>query len=238
MRQEPVDPSQSTLGLLEHLLKQPFGFLKTLTDREAELKPLIVPLAVTSMLGLALFGLLLGAFSGGTLLWASPLKVVLGTAYSALICLPSLYVFSAMTGSTFSWRSVAYALLAMLAMLSVLLVAFAPVLWVFATSTESMGFYGTLGLIVWVIAFLMSGSLIKKLVKVEGAGTTGPLSLWLGVFLLVLLQTSTSIRPLLVDTGEWFTGEKKFFLQHWIDELAGEPVTSRTNTYEKGELEE
>ena len=44
-----------------------------------------------------------------------------------------------------------------------------------------------------------------------------PLRIWIGIFLLVTLQMSTSLRPLIGRSDSLFTSEKLFFLEHWGD---------------------
>ena len=55
--------------------------------------------------------------------------------------------------------------------------------------------------------------------------STGHLVVWCGVFLLVTLQMSTTLRPILgSQQGEKFVdfGEKKFFLAYWSEQLRNE----------------
>ncbi len=50
-------------------------------------------LAAATLGCLLLYGLVMGSFSGGVQWWAAPAKLVGGTLLSAVICLPSLYIF-------------------------------------------------------------------------------------------------------------------------------------------------
>ena len=46
-----------------------------------------------------IYGLVAGTFSGGPQLWIAPAKIAMGLMISALICLPSLYIFTCLSGS-------------------------------------------------------------------------------------------------------------------------------------------
>jgi len=45
--------------------------------------------------------------------------------------------------------------------------------------------------------------------------------LWAVVFLLVLAQLTTTLRPLVGPFEGWSLQERQFFLAHWIEELEG-----------------
>ena len=50
------------------------------------------------------YGVVTGTFSGGTQLWAAPIKIAGGLLISAAICLPSLYIFTCLSGSQGAFR--------------------------------------------------------------------------------------------------------------------------------------
>ena len=51
------------------------------------------------------------------------------------------------------------------ALLGLLLIAFAPILWIFTQSSNSLPFVGFLALVVWLLSFLLASSLLRKLTK-------------------------------------------------------------------------
>jgi hypothetical protein len=59
-----------------------------------------------------------------------------------------------------------------------------------------------------------------------GATQNAPLMIWISIFLLVTLQLSTSLRPILGRSDKLLTTEKKFFLQHWGD-MMGENLRAK-----------
>ena len=86
----------SPLSLLETLLKHPGRVLYEL--QRAERPSLAFWLLAFALLGMAIYGIVVGTFAGGTQLLIAPAKLVLGTLLSILICLPSLYIFTCLGG--------------------------------------------------------------------------------------------------------------------------------------------
>ena len=106
---------------------------------------------------------------------------------------------------------------------SLLLVGFAPVVWIFSQSTESVVFMGFLNLIIWVIAAWFGLSLVNRAAKALGATETGHLKVWMFIFILVTFQMMTSLRPIIGTSDQILTSEKKFFLEHWAETMNKAP---------------
>jgi hypothetical protein len=49
------------------------------------------------------------------------------------------------------------------------------------------------------------------------------LNVWVVIFLLVALQMTTALRPILGKSDSFFPTEKKFFIGHWGDCLKSKP---------------
>jgi hypothetical protein len=43
---------------------------------------------------------------------------------------------------------------------------------------------------------------------------------WVAVFVLVCLQMTTALRPIIGTSDHWLPKEKKFFIAHWIENLS------------------
>lgn len=166
-----------------------------------------------------MFGFVIGCFAKHEQLWAAPVKITAGLLFAGLICFPSLYIFSTLAGARVSISQLAACLAGALALAGLLLLGFAPAVWIFAESTDSFGFMGSLGIGAWVIAAVFALRFLKSVVFATGGTQKGPLAIWSGVFLLVTLQMTTSLRPLLGRSDEFLTQEKKFFLQHWGEQF-------------------
>ena len=174
---------------------------------------------LVAVIGAAAYGLVIGTFSGGDQIWRALVKTTIGLPLAALICLPSLYVFSGLAGARLRPVQVAAMAASLLAMMTLLLLGFAPVAWVFSVSTNGVPFMGTLHLVLWVAAagfgFRLLGAGLTHFGGRSGAAPTA----WALLFLLVSLQMTTAMRPLIGTADTWLPTEKRFFIGHWLSEL-------------------
>lgn len=206
---------------IEALLRHPKGLAEhPATDGRRALVGFLA-IAVGS---LWVYGLVLGTFAFHEQLWAAPLKILGGTFFAALICFPSLYIFAALGGAEISVNRLAALLGGMLALTGMLMLGFAPAVWIFTQATSSLGFMGFLALGAWLIAMMFGFRFLFAALRIHGAVQGGPLTIWAIIFLLVGLQLTTTLRPILGRADDVFTSEKKFFLEHWADTL-GETLT-------------
>ena len=221
--QEPPQEIEVTnlTSAIEALLRNPLNLLTALPQK----RQLILPLFLLALFSAGILGLVFGSYSAGTQLWAAPLKVGGGLLIASLISFPSLYVFSCLANSPLRLGGIAAAYLCFLALLGLLLIAFAPILWIFTQSSNSLPFVGFLALVVWLLSFLLASSLLRKLTR--RAQSSWQVHLWLLIFLTVTLQMSTALRPLLGTSQNLLPQEKKFFLTHWIENL--DPSTKRSS---------
>lgn len=204
--------------LFEALLKAPRSLLKHMqADRSA-----VLPLAFISLISLLLFGTLIGSFSGGWQILIAPGKIIAGLLVAALICFPSLYIFTALSGASLTPVFVSRGLITAIALISILLIGFSPVVWVFTQSSESLSFIGGIVIITWLISFFFGMGILKKMLRLGAAMGNGHLSIWISIFLLVTLQMSTSLRPLIGTSDTLLPSEKRFFLSHWAITLEDE----------------
>ena len=56
------------------------------------------------------------------------------------------------------------------------------------------------------------------------------LNVWIVIFLLVALQMTTALRPILGTSKTFLPMEKKFFLAHWGDCLKGQDGASKSES--------
>ena len=222
---QPLAAPATFVTVIEALLKQPGRILHECKQGGGKV-PLI--LLIGAVLGLAVFGLLLGSFSGGIQYWAAPVKIVGGVLAALIICLPSLYIVSALGGMEARLPQIVGLLLAMIALTALLLLGFAPVVWIFSQSTESVGFMGFLMLAFWIIALFFGFRLLLAAASTFGMTLGHYLLVWMGIFLLVTLQMSTTLRPLIGTAETFLPTQKKFFLEHWFDELGANQPSRRS----------
>ncbi len=172
-----------------------------------------------SCLNFAIFGIVVGTIPMGWQLAIVPLKIILGVYFSCLITLPSLYIFSALGGINITPGQLCALVLSMVGVVALLLTGLTPVLWIFGQSTDSLLFLGPLHLGIWTVALYFGLRSMKQALsfaKSEGQSSGEVLGPWGFVFLLVLMQMGTSLRPLLSEAATFFPAEKMFFLDHWF----------------------
>lgn len=212
-----TQPVASVAAALEALLKHPRRLVNALREPVSGLALTGRLLAVT-LASTLLYGVVMGSFSGGVQWWAAPLKVMAGLLFSALICLPSLYIFACLAGCRAGVREMAGLLAAMLALATLLLVGFAPVAWVFSQSTAQVTAMGALHVSFWLVAVAFGLRALVAGAELFEARRRGLLWLWAAIFVLVTLQMSTALRPLVGTAETLLPTEKRFFLEHWFGE--------------------
>ncbi|HVJ47193.1 MAG TPA: hypothetical protein VM511_12445 [Luteolibacter sp.] len=212
----PLPENLDFKTLFEALLRRPHDLVARLATPGHDATGKFALIAFVSFL---LFGVVLGCFAKHEQLWAAPLKVSAGIFIAGAICFPSLYIFSTLAGAKTSVAQLGACLAGALALSGLLLLGFSPAIWIFAESTDSFGFMGTLGLLAWLIAVIFSLKFLLAAVRSTGGTQSGPLGIWCAVFLLVTLQMTTSLRPILGRSDKFLTQEKKFFIQHWFDSI-------------------
>lgn len=221
-RFEPMEGDLSLANTFDTLLKKPGALLFELHRGERSPGRLLVHLLLTSVVCLLAFGLMLGFHSGGTQLWAAPVKVTLGVLAASLITLPSLYVFSCLNGLDVTARALAGLLAAAVCLMSLLLLGLAPVAWIFSQSTREVAFFGFLALAFWLTALAFGLGLVLRAARLMGVKRRFHLLLWAAIYVVVTLQMTTTLRPIVGTSDRFFAGEKRFFITHWLDHLDGD----------------
>jgi hypothetical protein len=225
--QEPHDPFKSQFKKLEST--RLFHVVDATLKRPAQMvHELMYGHGGKATLGLILIllfcliamGGMMGSFSGGQQYWMVPVKVVIGTLVSALICMPSLYILLCLSGGEQSFPQVGRMLLLGLTLAGILFIGFIPVAWIFSQATESTVFMGVLYLLVWGIGLYFGLKLMKRAFSFLNQKSMGSLQLWVIIFGLVLLQMSTALRPIIGKYEPLQPKEKKFFMAHWSDVLS------------------
>jgi hypothetical protein len=208
-------PIPHVFAAIDAILRHPRRVIYQL--RQPDAGRLIVSMIVASIVCSAIYGVVAGTFSGGTQLWIAPAKIALGLMVSAFICLPSLYIFTCLSGSQARLVEVCGLLSGLLLLMTILLIGFAPVAWIFSQSTDSPTWMGALHLMFWFIAtgfglrFLNAGFACSEARSHAGFNT------WVIIFLLVAVQMTTALRPIIGKSTTFLPQEKKFFLVYWGD---------------------
>jgi hypothetical protein len=215
------------VGAIDAVLRQPRRVFYQL--RQPGQGWLIGAMLLIALVCALIYGFVVGTFSGGQQLWAAPTKTAAGLLVSAFICLPSLYIFSCLSGSPARLVEVLGLLAGLLTLMTVLLIGFAPVAWIFSQSTESLVAMGVLHLLFWLVATWFGLRFLYVGFAHLSAKSGGALTVWIIIFVLVQLQMMTALRPIIGTSETFLPTEKKFFLSHWVDTVDGKtrPASER-----------
>lgn len=176
---------------------------------------LIVSMVCAAVVCSVIYGVVAGTFSSGPQLWIAPVKIAAGLMISAMICLPSLYIFTCLSGSQARLAEICGLLAGLLTLMTVLLIGFAPVAWLFSQSTDSPVWMGALHLIFWFIATIFGLRFLAAGFSLSNARSNAGFYTWVVIFLLVAVQMTTALRPIIGTSGTFFPTEKKFFASYW-----------------------
>ena len=208
-------PITNVVAAIDAMLRHPRRVMFQLHQPGAG--KLIGLLLLVSVVCSLIYGVVIGTFSGGTQLWIAPAKISIGLMISALICLPSLYIFTCLSGSQARLVEVGGLLAGLLMLMTILLIGFAPVAWIFSQSTESLAWMGTLHLIFWFIATIFGLRFLQTGFSHSHARSHAGFNTWVIIFLLVAVQMTTALRPIIGTADTLLPKEKQFFLAHWGD---------------------
>jgi hypothetical protein len=208
-------PITSVVAAIDAILRHPRRVMFQLHQPGAgKLIGMMVLVTVGSSL---IYGVVVGTFSGHDQLWLAPAKISTGLMVSALICLPSLYIFTCLSGSQARLAEVCGLLAGLLMLMTILLIGFAPVAWIFSQSTESLAWMGMLHLIFWFIATIFGLRFLGTGFSHSHARSHAGFHVWVIIFLLVAAQMTTALRPIIGTADTVLPGQKQFFLSHWGD---------------------
>jgi len=178
------------------------------------------------------YGVAAGFFQGGPQIAVTLLKVPLIILGSLALCIPSLYVFTALSGAELDAPGFARALAGFAGIAGLILIALMPVVWLFSVSTISLGFVVWLHIFAWLVALAFGR---QFLVSAFGSASRAA-GLWLVLMLLVSLQMTTYLRPVLWrDAGQpLFAREKISFFSHLAEVAKWEPPPAKPTTATRG----
>jgi hypothetical protein len=205
----------NTFVAIEAILRHPRRLLFQM--RQPGGGKLIAAMVLAAILCSLIYGVIVGTFTGGTQLWAAPVKIALGLMISGSICLPSLYIFACLSGSQARLIEVGGLLAGLVLLMTILLIGFAPVAWIFSQSTESLVWMGALHLVFWFVATLFGIRFMKAGFSHANARSQAGINVWVVIFLLVAVQMTTAMRPILGKSGTFLPAKKQFFIGHWAD---------------------
>ncbi len=209
-----AQPPVSLPAAFHDLLTHPLAILERASG--TGVGPALALLAGSAVLWV-LYGAAAGFFQGGTQILVAALKAPLIILLALLLCLPSLFVFSAMAGTRWTVRTFLAVLAGFAGTLAMVLLALLPVSWLFSASSRHLSTAMIFQFLLWLVALALSEKFLRKALAALGTRPSA-LALWMGLFLLVSLQVTTMLRPVLLRRpggGVFVTGKKSFLEHMW-----------------------
>ena len=196
-----VNKAMSTGVLLSQALRDRNAIWASL--RSAEDWPVgkaaVANIALAGFYGLVMGSYQLTAHDGWKQAVASAIKVPCLFLLTLVICLPTLYVVSALLGSGLSLRQLLGILTASFLVTTVLLAAFAPIIAFFMLSARHYVFIKLLNVAFFTIAagtgMAVIGSAMKSLGNQDLAGYKTLLRFWFLIYAFVGTQMAWILRP-------------------------------------------
>jgi hypothetical protein len=187
----PTGPSGITL-----LLRDPKETARRCLEEEG-LKPLTIAALGALAVGAAVFGAVVGSFRGGEQIAYGAIKVPLAMLGALVLCVPAFHAIAASLGRPYPLRTVVALTIAAAGRASLVLLAFAPVLWL--AYDLGLGYHAAA--LAAALAYAFSGlAALGVLLRGLGEGrhriTTA--IAFIAVFLAAGGQTSWILRPYLV----------------------------------------
>lgn len=147
-----------------------------------------------------------------------------------MICLPSLYIFTCLSGSQARLGEICGLLAGLLLLMTILLVGFAPVAWLFSQSLREVGAMSALHFLFWGVATYFGVRFLWSAFTHSKARSKAGLNTWIAIFMLVALQMTTALRPIVGTGGSFLPTDKMFFLEHWGQCLQGHRENDNSST--------
>ncbi len=170
----------------------------------------------------AVYAAAAGFFQGGWSVVLAGVKIPLIIFGSMLLCVPSLYIFTALSGADVSVREFVAGIAGFCGTIGLILLALMPITWLFAVSTLSLTFVVWLHVFIWFTALAFAR---RTIVRTFGPARAA-VGLWLVLLFLVSLQMTTYLRPVLWHTtgGPLVELEKESFFTHIGDVIDFRPA--------------
>jgi hypothetical protein len=210
--------SPSTMQIVDALLKSPESVVNQI--KSGHFKKTFFILLWLFVLCHAIYGLIVGSFSGDVQWFAAPIKIVGGVTLSALLCYPSLYIFGCLSGANITPSQALSLLFGGLTLTSILLLGFAPVAFIFTFSIKTVSFMGIVHLLIAAISIYFGlRYIVMGLTRMESRQDSKIITTWCVILILTMLQMTTTLRPIIGESDVLLTHEKRFFVEHWLNVL-------------------
>ena len=176
-----------------------------------KLETKIASLLVASSFFFAVYGAIVGSYSGGLQIISSAIKLPALYLITLIICIPTLYFFDILFGSKLDFKQYVTMALTSVSVISVLLFSFAPVVLFFLISVQGYNFFLLLNVLIMTITGAIGVRLFYKGMRdmvgpeaIEQQLRRRLLKGWVVLFGLVGSQLGWTLRPFFGAEGEPF----------------------------------
>nr|WP_290226054.1 hypothetical protein [Trichocoleus desertorum] len=188
-------------GTLMQLLRDRPGFMEEV-NQGIKLEQKIIALLVASSILFTIYGAIIGSFTGGLQILASAIKLPALYLITLVICLPTLYFFNILFGSTRSFAQHFALLLSSVSLISLLLCSFAPITLFFRLSVLDYQFFKLLNVVIFAITGLIGVNAFYQAMRPTELESRADdrtrqkiLQLWLVLYGFVGSQMGWILRP-------------------------------------------
>ena len=188
-------------AILMYFLRDRQKFLEEIS-KGIRIETKIVALLISSSVFFALYGAIIGSFSGGLQMVASAIKLPALYLITLAICLPNLYFFEVIKGSKRSFGQYLALLLASMSIIGVTLFSFAPIILFFRLSIKDYRFFQLLNVVVFTLTGLIGINVFyRSLIYINEKDSENPkkrtamIRGWLVLYGFVGSQLGWTLRP-------------------------------------------
>ncbi|NJN60883.1 MAG: actin-binding WH2 domain-containing protein [Coleofasciculaceae cyanobacterium RL_1_1] len=193
------------------LLRDRIGFMAQIAENQNVTSKIAALMVMGSVL-FAVYGAIVGSFSGWPQAISSAVKLPILYLLTLLICFPTLYFFNVLFGSRKSLVQHFGILISAVAAIGVLLFSFAPITLFFLVTTQNYSFFLLLNVAIMALTgivgvkFLYDGmQMMSEQDDLSGyANRKRLLQAWLGLYAFVGSQLGWTLRPFFGAPGEPF----------------------------------
>ncbi|MGC1306449.1 MAG: hypothetical protein WA885_04410 [Phormidesmis sp.] len=198
-------------AVLIRLLRDRSQFLDEVRN-QIKLDSKIASLLVASSFFFAVYGAIIGCYSGGLQIISSAIKLPALYLITLTICLPALFFFDILFGSKLGFKQYVTMALTSVSVISVLLFSFAPVVLFFLISVKGYDFFLLLNVLIMAITGAVGIRLFYKGMRDMVGGPEAIeqnlrrrlLQGWVVLYGLVGSQLGWTLRPFFGTDGEPF----------------------------------
>jgi len=183
--------------VVARLLRSPGEVARACRDDHPDVRSIAVTSLVSIALGAAVFGGVIGSFRGGNQILYGAIKVPLAVLATLSIAAPAFHAFAAVLGRPWPMRAIISLALAAAGRSSLVLLAFAPALWLVLDLGAGYHAAALGASAAYAIAGLAALSVLVRGLG-EGTGRVRTALAFVAIFFAVGGQTAWILRPYLV----------------------------------------